>query len=112
MSYTPGPWNVVDRTTYPDSMGVPARWEIDQSSGDEPFWVALAIKEDNARLIAAAPDLLDKLKQADALIMQMATVILNDKVADHIPFGLADKVNDWLRHGATQVIHRSEYGEL
>ena len=33
-----------------------------------------------------------KLQQADELITRLATVILNEKIADHIPYGLVDEV--------------------
>ena len=38
-----------------------------------------------------------KLQQADELITRLATVILNEKIADHIPYGLVDEVKAWLR---------------
>lgn len=53
---TPGPWKAVDRSAYSVRVSDP-KWEIDQESGLEQYWVALVINEANARLIAAAPDL-------------------------------------------------------
>lgn len=64
--------------------------------------------EDDARLIAAAPELLAKLIEADRLITQLATVIANPKIADHIPYGLDERCNEWLQRGATTVIAKAE----
>lgn len=62
----------------------------------------------DGRLIAAAPDLLAKLIDADRLIMQLATVVANEKIAGYIPFGLDEKCKEWLRDGAASVIAKAE----
>ena len=49
---TPGKWKVNDRSIFGMSESDP-RWEIDQESGSEPFWLALALSLDNANLIVA-----------------------------------------------------------
>lgn len=59
--WSTGPYEVRDRSEYRISASDP-RWEIGQESDQEPCWVApcwvaLAINEDDARLLAAAPDL-------------------------------------------------------
>lgn len=55
-------------------------------------------------------ELLDALRKADALISQLATVILNPKIADYIPFGLEDRTKDWLRNGCATTLKRAEGG--
>lgn len=40
---------------------------------------------------------LQRLQEADQLISQMSTVIMNEKCADHIPIGLTDRVKEWLQ---------------
>jgi hypothetical protein len=64
--WTWGPWKKVDRSAYNQNANDP-KWEIDQVSGDESFWVALAINEANANLLAAAPDLYAALEEIVAL---------------------------------------------
>ena len=49
---TPGQWKVNDRSIIRMSESDP-QWEIDQESGSEPFWLALALSLDNANLIVA-----------------------------------------------------------
>ena len=49
---TPGQWKVNDRSIVRMSESDP-QWEIDQESGSEPFWLALALSLDNANLIVA-----------------------------------------------------------
>ena len=49
---TPGQWKVNDRSIIRMSKSDP-QWEIDQESGSEPFWLALALSLDNANLIVA-----------------------------------------------------------
>jgi hypothetical protein len=51
------------------------------------------------RLRAAAPDLLEALKEADTLLLTLVAVINNEAIEDHLPFGLKDKANQWLRSG-------------
>jgi hypothetical protein len=58
--HTPGPWEVRDRW-YISRPGKMALAEV--KCGDVPF-EATEIHEANARLIAAAPDLLEALKEA------------------------------------------------
>ena len=53
------------------------------------------------------PELLDEHREDDALFMQMATEILNDKCAEFIPFGLREKVQRRLRRG-TPAIAKAE----
>ena len=60
-NHTPGPWKVVDRTAFRRGAS-DARWEIDDAEGKHQFWIALAINEADARLVAAAPDLLGALE--------------------------------------------------
>lgn len=57
----------------------------------------------NAHLIAAAPELYLEHHADDKLLMQMATVILNDKIADYVPFGLADAVKARLSRGTPAI---------
>ena len=60
LAWTPGPWKVVDRSEYRISAGDP-RYEIDQASGEERYWVALANNKANVNMLAAAPELYDAL---------------------------------------------------
>jgi len=60
--YSKGPWKVVDRSAF-IMRANDAKWEIDQESGEEPFWIAVVINESNARLIAEAPILLQGLEE-------------------------------------------------
>ena len=65
---TPGKWKVNDRSIFGMSESDP-RWEIDQESGSEPFWLALALSLDNANLIVALhnalPAILAKLREGE-----------------------------------------------
>lgn len=54
MNHTPGPWKVGKFVDYLSDSGT-----IEISDEHGPHWVAHALTEDNARLIAAAPDLLE-----------------------------------------------------
>ena len=49
-----GPWKVVDRSQFNMRANDP-KWEIDDAAGKQHYWIALAINEADARLIAAAP---------------------------------------------------------
>lgn len=64
-------------------------------------------REANRRLIETAPALLAQLIEADRLITQLATVIVNTKIGEHIPFGLKERTSAWLRDGATTVLHKA-----
>ena len=44
--YSKGPWKVVDRSAF-IMRANDAKWEIDQESGEEPFWIAVVINESN-----------------------------------------------------------------
>lgn len=57
----------------------------------------------NALLIAAAPELYAEHYEDDQLLMQMATVILNEKIADYVPCGMVEKVRDRLRRGTPAI---------
>lgn len=52
--------------------------------------------------------LLTKLREADHLINRLASVIINNKIMEHVPAKLRDECNEWLRDGATTVIIRAE----
>ncbi len=56
--FTPGPWRAVDVSEYRLRESDP-NWEIDQEPGHETQlqWIATALREQDARLIAAGPDL-------------------------------------------------------
>lgn len=61
----------------------------------------------DAQLIAAAPALLEEHRQDDVLLMQMATVLYREDIADLLPFGLLDKVKERVRRG-TPAIDKAE----
>jgi hypothetical protein len=101
--HTPGPWKVADELP-----------SIVEDSSHNPRTIAgcgnavpKSEMEANAHLIAAAPELLKEHEEDDALIMQIATVILNDKIQDYIPFGLRETVKERLRRG-TPAIAKAE----
>lgn len=108
--HTPGPWLmskghvVYLRDMRQQSDGILDTIEI---GTDKPNWVAHARTWEDARLIAAAPDLLAELKRADRLILKMATVILEKKCADYIPHGLEGETREYLRSG-TPAIAKAE----
>ncbi len=63
---TPGPWDVRHVSYLFKGAVIDGwdgnTWEIDDQDGS--WWIAHALTEPNARLIAAAPDLLQALKEA------------------------------------------------
>jgi hypothetical protein len=63
MSHTPGPWRVGEKVDYLTDEGT-----IEISDDKGPHWIAHALTTDNASLIAAAPDLLEALKDLVALV--------------------------------------------
>ena len=81
--FTPGPWKLVDRSAFNVSAN-DAKWEIDQESGQNQFWVALAITEANAHLIAAAPDLLEACKRVQNIVLAYASPAAYQRLIDAI----------------------------
>ena len=73
--WSKGPYRVVDRSEYRVSASDP-QWEIDQVSGREPFWLALAINRENADLFAASWDMYEALEALplDAFDKDMDTI--------------------------------------
>jgi hypothetical protein len=74
--HTPGPWTVknADHIGDPeeDFSALPPYWFIDAGKGyaEEGFHIAAFMKESNARLIAAAPELLEACKSAAGLLAE------------------------------------------
>jgi hypothetical protein len=68
-AHTPGPWR--SRSTAPQEVGVPEGWPIrieSAAAGHDGELVAQSYGDANARLIAAAPDLLDTLHEVKGLL--------------------------------------------
>ena len=66
----------------------------------------------NARLIIAAPELLEALKIAEPLLTTLCSVALKAEVTDHLPFGLKDQVEEWLRGNIDgKAISKAERGQ-
>ena len=61
--WTPGRLLVVDRSSLNMRANDP-KWELDQESGDEHYWVALAITEANARRLSLCWNSHDALYEA------------------------------------------------
>lgn len=67
----------------------------------------------NARLIAAAPELLTACKAADRLLLQVATLANNPDTIRYWPGGLREQVLDWLKHSpADKAISKATEGSL
>ena len=77
--HTPGPWIAVDRSAFRMNANDP-KWEIDAAAGKQCFWIALTIREEDASLIAAAPQLLEACRAMRATMHS----------PDSIPSRLAD----------------------
>lgn len=68
--------------------------------------------EANARLIIASRDMLAALKVDEPLLMKLATVAMNEKVAEFLPFGLLDEVKEWIKQSNGQAaIAKAEGGQ-
>lgn len=66
----------------------------------------------NARLMAAAPDLLAACEAADALITQLATVAYNDEAADYFPCGLVERTKEWIGNNPAWAAIQKARGEV
>lgn len=67
--HTPGPWDVHNYDDCPDHPWITARCNFDKNASGKGYWylsVSGPISQADARLIAAAPDLLEALRYADA----------------------------------------------
>ena len=67
--HTPGPWTLKMLTKEESMMGEDGEWSVDASNGDglfgnQPYYPYVSNNIADARLIAAAPDLLGALKVA------------------------------------------------
>jgi hypothetical protein len=79
-SYTPGPWEI-DRDRAGSLLGVTPRL---RRPGDAPVCFTppiVANAEADARLIAAAPDLLEAARKADAVLRTMYPTVASDRDA-------------------------------
>lgn len=68
--HTPGPWKIVSRSVADDGWNIYA--ESDYGIGKTWDCNGFAENEANARLITAAPELLEALKACEALIVDLA----------------------------------------
>jgi hypothetical protein len=110
MQYTPGEWIAEGCTIYALNDNGYNRFDARVQRGyTDDAKTSESELEANATLIAAAPNLAQKLYEADQLIMQLATTIIKAEVMNHVPFGLQDKCNQWLRDGATSVLSKAGY---
>jgi hypothetical protein len=92
VEHTPGPWTVLAAEF--KGKGIVA-YEIKMPEA--------TISKANADLIAAAPDMLAALKVDEPLLMKLATVAMNEKVAEFLPFGLLDEVKEWIKSSNGQA---------
>ena len=91
-SYTPGPWEAV-----PFNFSCVNMWDIrvKNQPDDDPYPIAdMVFQEANARLIAAAPEMVIKLEQASCLLYDASTV---DWLGAEVSKGIADRIDALLR---------------
>jgi len=74
---------------------------------------AVPVLENNhTHLIAAAPELLEALKAAEPLLMTLCSVALKAEISGHLPFGLKEQVEEWLRGNiGGKAISKAERGQ-
>lgn len=108
--HTPGPWKYDGMW----SLVMAGKYEIAaihaaRFAEDTKKRKRLDESQANARLIAAAPDLLEACKQSERLITQIATVANNPDTFKYWPGGLREEVMDWLQNSpAWAAIQKAE----
>ena len=71
--FTPGPWAAIDRESF--GLGIAA------NNTNNPKWdLAVAYGEDNANLIAAAPELLEALEVANEYMSLLEERLLDNRI--------------------------------
>lgn len=70
-------------------------------------WSDFDVLDQGVSLIAQhATRLLPELKVAEPMLVQLATVVVKPQVKDHVPFGLMERVTDWLLTSEAQEVIR------
>lgn len=59
--------------------------------------------EANAKFFAASKEMLSALKADNALLMKLAPLVFKAEIAEHLPFGLKEEVENWLKQSAAQA---------
>lgn len=92
MKHTPGPWRAVQRSFgYPDVEGGPERhlWDIEAEAGEPVAMGTLAREnEANARLVAAAPDLLEAAVECLRLMREHDNPYRQTAAADDLEYAI------------------------
>lgn len=102
--YTPGPWTasrdnwslIEAETNVQNSDGIPLTAIVaDILAGEN----GLPVSENraNARLIAAAPELLIICQMMNELLKQVSIIAYTQEVQQYLPYGLSDKLKSFLR---------------
>ena len=77
IEHTPGPWEAREHSDG-------SHWFVDWEQGGEGYTLVDGLSEADARLIAAAPDLLAALRKADALLKNASDTGLLDLLAGYM----------------------------
>jgi hypothetical protein len=129
-AHTPGPWTLMERYEdalsivdpdgfehvtaeshaillgYAEKLGIPHWADSPEAQRDIPEAQQFA----NARLIAAAPELLSELKDTGDLCAALAVAAMHPALADYLPFGLRERVEGWLVNSRNQDVIRKAEG--
>jgi hypothetical protein len=83
----------------------------DRSLGEYDRLLSEIETEANARLIAAAPQLLEALIEAEELLGILTQLALVPAVRDHLVHGTLEKVEAWIKSTRAQAAIRAATGE-